>query len=291
MSTAPARAGTRSRGGPGVHARDGGRTAAVRRPRGRRRLGAPASCAGSWDATCAPSIPCSPPSLPCSTCAGDPGRPTIRSASSSSSRWRSPAHACLGGDCVRLRLSELMFVEVVRRHLATLPAEERGGSRDCGTRSSGARSRCCTSGQLIAWTPEGLAGDVAAHRAPSWRIASPTSWGTRRCSTSRAGACRSRRACSRKAVRKVSAAALEVGYDSEAAFSRAFKLGRRRSSRRLAPPPCGARPALLRQAAAARPRGHRPTRAPVHTPPPVAASPKPQVPSNSTPPGPARTRA
>ena len=31
-----------------------------------------------------------------------------------------------GGECVRLRLSELMFVEVVRRHLATLPAEETG---------------------------------------------------------------------------------------------------------------------------------------------------------------------
>ena len=38
-----------------------------------------------------------------------------------------------GGECVRLRLSELMFVEVVRRHLATLPAEQTGwlaGLRD-----------------------------------------------------------------------------------------------------------------------------------------------------------------
>jgi len=31
-----------------------------------------------------------------------------------------------GGECVRLRLSELMFVEVVRRHLAALPPEETG---------------------------------------------------------------------------------------------------------------------------------------------------------------------
>jgi transcriptional regulator GlxA family with amidase domain len=38
-----------------------------------------------------------------------------------------------GGECVRLPLSELMFIEVVRRHLAALPVEQRGwlaGLRD-----------------------------------------------------------------------------------------------------------------------------------------------------------------
>jgi len=39
------------------------------------------------------------------------------------------------------RLSELMFVDVVRHYLETLPATAWVGSRVCATRSSGGRSR------------------------------------------------------------------------------------------------------------------------------------------------------
>jgi AraC-like DNA-binding protein len=127
-----------------------------------------------------------------------------------------------GGDCVRLRLSELMFVEVVRRHLALLPAEERGwlaGLRDplVGRALGRLHER-----PADPWTLERLARDIGASRSVlADRFAHfvglpPIQYLTRwrmqiaaRLLAEGAG--------------KVSAVALEVGYDSEAAFSRAFK--------------------------------------------------------------------
>jgi hypothetical protein len=99
-----------------------------------------------------------------------------------------------GRDCVLLRISELMFVEVVRRHLAALPPGQMGWLRDCATRRWARPSRCCTAsppgtGRWKSW-PAGPA--CRARRSPS---ASPSWWGSRPCSTWRAGACRSPPAC------------------------------------------------------------------------------------------------
>jgi AraC-like DNA-binding protein len=127
-----------------------------------------------------------------------------------------------GGRCVLLRLSEVLFVEVVRRYLDALPSGQSGwlaGLRDpiVGRALAALHDR-----PVQAWTMERLAKDVGASRSSlaerftqyvgqppmrylaQWRMqlaARLLSDGTA----------------------KVSAVALDVGYDSEAAFSRAFK--------------------------------------------------------------------
>jgi AraC-like DNA-binding protein len=127
-----------------------------------------------------------------------------------------------GGECVRLRLSELMFVEVVRRHLATLPAEQTGwlaGLRDpmVGRALAHLHDRPGHS-----WTLESLARDVGASRSVladrfTHFVGHPpmqylTRWRMQVAARLLA-----------EGAAKVSAVAGEVGYDSEAAFSRAFK--------------------------------------------------------------------
>ena len=127
-----------------------------------------------------------------------------------------------GGECVRLRLSELMFIEAIRQYLASLPPEHTGwlaGLRDV------------TVGRALAvlherpaerWTLERLARAAGVSRSvlaerfahfvglppmqylAQWRM----QLGARMLAEGEA---------------KVGAVALEVGYDSEAAFSRAFK--------------------------------------------------------------------
>jgi AraC-like DNA-binding protein len=127
-----------------------------------------------------------------------------------------------GGQCVLVRLSELMFIEAVRRYLTGLPAEETGwlaGLRDpvVGTALSLLHAR-----PAHPWTLETLAKQAALSRTvladrfthlvgqPPMRYL--THW-------------RMQLAAKRLAdgTAKVSRVALEVGYDSEAAFSRAFK--------------------------------------------------------------------
>jgi hypothetical protein len=101
-----------------------------------------------------------------------------------------------GGECVLLRLSELMFIEVVRRYLARLPIEQRGwlaGLRDAAV---GGRWRVCTNIPGTTGRSRSLRKTWASH-ARRWPNASPTSWATRPCSTSPGGACRWRPACSR----------------------------------------------------------------------------------------------
>ena len=157
-----------------------------------------------------------------------------------------------GSECVRLRLSELMFVEVVRRHLAALPPSRRDGWPACETARSAARSRSCTTGRATPGPSRASPGRPAS-RDPPWPSGSRISSASRRCSTSRGGGCRWRPASSPTAETKVSAVGLQVGYDSEAAFSRAFKKATGRPTRGLAHPP---RPA----AGARRPRAPPPAR-------------------------------
>jgi AraC-like DNA-binding protein len=149
-----------------------------------------------------------------------------------------------GGECVRLRLSELMFVEVVRRHLATRPAEQTdwlAGLRDpmVGRALGRLHER-----PAHPWTLAGLARDVGASRSVladrfAHFVGHPpmqylTRWRIQVAARLLA-----------EGTAKVSAVAREVGYDSEAAFSRAFKRA------------AGASPGAWRRRHAARPSAGR----------------------------------
>lgn len=127
-----------------------------------------------------------------------------------------------GGESVLAKLSELMFIEVVRRHLASLPPEQAGwlaGLRDpfVGKALSLIHARPSHN-----WTIEDLAHDVGLSRSVlaerftelvgippmqylgKWRMQIAT------------GMLKSGQA-------NIANVAAEVGYGSEAAFSRAFK--------------------------------------------------------------------
>jgi AraC-like DNA-binding protein len=133
-----------------------------------------------------------------------------------------PREKRAGSECVRLRISELMFVEVVRRYLSELPAEQTGwlaGLRDpCVGRALALLHRQ----PARAWTLEalaheaGLSRSLLAERFQHFVGQPPMRYLTRWRMQVAA------RLLSERGV-KVSAIAARVGYDSEAAFSRAFK--------------------------------------------------------------------
>lgn len=131
-------------------------------------------------------------------------------------------HLRAGSETVLTRLAELMFIEVLRRYLAELPAEQSGwlaGLRDAvvGQALSLLHGRPCRN-----WTLADLAREVASSRSSLARrftelVGQPpmqylTNW-------------RMQVAANMLVERsdKVASIAGEVGYDSEAAFSRAFK--------------------------------------------------------------------
>jgi AraC-like DNA-binding protein len=127
-----------------------------------------------------------------------------------------------GGECLRLRLSELMFVEVVRRHLETLAEGESGwlaGLRDPGV----GRVLALVHGRPAhPWTLAELAHEAGMSRsALAQRFAAlvglpPMQYLTR---------WRIQLAARLLAdgAAKVAAVGRDVGYESEAAFSRSFK--------------------------------------------------------------------
>ena len=121
-----------------------------------------------------------------------------------------------------MRLSELIFVETIRRHLSTIPPEQTGWLAGLKDEVVGKAVVLLHQQPSKPWTLASLAKEVGASRSAlaerftkvvshppmaylaQWRMqlaAQMLSDGTR----------------------KISAVALEVGYDSEAAFSRAFK--------------------------------------------------------------------
>jgi len=127
-----------------------------------------------------------------------------------------------GGECVLARASELMFVEVIRRYVASLPPEQTGwlaGLRDpfVGRALAALHDR-----PAQPWTVESLAKEAALSRsALAERFAhlvgeAPMQYLTRWRMQLAATLLRTRAA-------SVFEAAVEVGYASEAAFSRAFK--------------------------------------------------------------------
>jgi AraC-like DNA-binding protein len=127
-----------------------------------------------------------------------------------------------GSDCMLARLSELMFIEVVRRHLQTLPPDQDGwlaGLRDpvVGRALSLLHGR-----PAHAWTLDGLArGACLSRSALAERFKqlvgrSPMQYLAQWRMQLAAGLLAEGDA-------NVGAVAYEVGYGSEAAFSRAFK--------------------------------------------------------------------
>ena len=127
-----------------------------------------------------------------------------------------------GGECVLLRLSELMFIEVVRRYLARLPIEQRGwlaGLRDATVGRALARLHEHPGDE---WTLEKLAKDVGLSRSAlaerfTHFVGDPPMQYLARWRMQVAARLLA------DGHTKVASVALRVGYESEAAFSRAFK--------------------------------------------------------------------
>lgn len=127
-----------------------------------------------------------------------------------------------GGDAVLERLSEMMFVDAARRYLESLPEDATGWLAGLRDRFVGKALDLMHQRPENAWTVDGLARDVGLSRSAlherfvqylghppmqylaNWRI--------------QLGA-----KMLRESNRTVATIALEVGYESEAAFSRAFK--------------------------------------------------------------------
>lgn len=127
-----------------------------------------------------------------------------------------------GGDAVLERLSEMLFVDAVRRYLETLPAEATGWLAGLRDRFVGRALTLLHEEPARDWTVDALGSEVGLSRSAlherfvalvgqppmqylaSWRM--QVAAGLLRASQS-----------------NVMDIALQVGYDSEAAFTRAFK--------------------------------------------------------------------
>lgn len=127
-----------------------------------------------------------------------------------------------GGDAVLERLAEMMFVDAARRYLDSLPAEATGWLAGLRDRFVGKALTLMHERPDHAWSVDDLAHEVGLSRSAlhqrfvqylgyppiqylaNWRI----QMGAR---------------LLRESNRTVATIALEVGYDSEAAFARAFK--------------------------------------------------------------------
>jgi hypothetical protein len=83
-----------------------------------------------------------------------------------------------GGDCVLSKLSELLFVEVVRRYVAQLPAEGVGWFAGLRDENIGLALQKLHERPAHDWTLEELAKG-AASRGPYWLSASRTWWAFR----------------------------------------------------------------------------------------------------------------
>jgi AraC-like DNA-binding protein len=127
-----------------------------------------------------------------------------------------------GGESVRLRLSELMFVEVIRRYLAGMAPEQAGWLAGLRDEYVGRALSLLHERAAHAWTLDELAGGVGMSRSAfadrfTRLVGEPPMQYLARWRMQMAARLLA------DGSAKVAAVALEVGYDSEAAFSRAFK--------------------------------------------------------------------
>jgi AraC-like DNA-binding protein len=128
----------------------------------------------------------------------------------------------VGGECIRLRLSELMFVEVIRRHLESIPPERTGWLAGLRDQRIGRALALLHARPAHAWTLDALAKEACMSRSVladrfAQLVGHPpmqylAQWRVQLAARQLADG-----------GTKVSAIALAVGYASEAAFSRSFK--------------------------------------------------------------------
>ena len=127
-----------------------------------------------------------------------------------------------GGEAVLERISEMMFVDAIRRHVERLPEESTGWLAGLRDRQVGRALALIHERPAHAWTIEALASEVALSRSAfhdrfEKLVRQPpmqylTEWRMEVAST-----------LLRQSSAPVAAIALDVGYESEAAFARAFK--------------------------------------------------------------------
>ena len=127
-----------------------------------------------------------------------------------------------GGESVRLRLSELVFVEAIRRHLASMPHGETGWLAGLRDEAVGRALASLHAQPTHAWTLASLAKASGTSRSAladrfNRLVGQPPMQYLMRWRMQLAAQLLS------DGWAKVAAIATEVGYDSEAAFSRAFK--------------------------------------------------------------------
>ena len=127
-----------------------------------------------------------------------------------------------GAGTVLAKLSELMFVEAIRRHIESLPADHAGWLAGLRDRFVGKTLALIHSRPAHAWTVEELAGAVGLSRSAlaerfTGLVGQPPMQYLTRWRLQLAGD------LLRSGKRTVAAIAADVGYDSEAAFNRAFK--------------------------------------------------------------------
>jgi AraC-like DNA-binding protein len=127
-----------------------------------------------------------------------------------------------GGESVRLRLSELMFVEAIRRHLTTMPRGKTGWLAGLRDEAVGRALTSLHAQPTHEWTLTSLAKASGTSRSAladrfNRLVGQPPMQYLMRWRMQLAAQLLS------DGWAKVAAVATEVGYDSEAAFSRAFK--------------------------------------------------------------------
>ena len=127
-----------------------------------------------------------------------------------------------GGTGILARLGELMFVELVRRHVETLPEESKGWLAGLRDRHVGRALGLLHERPLHGWTLDELAKEVGVSRSSLAErfmafVGTPPmqylqKWRLQIAASKLA-----------EGVSNIATIAAEIGYESEAAFSRAFK--------------------------------------------------------------------
>lgn len=134
---------------------------------------------------------------------------------------RESGSARAGRDNILARMSELMFVEAIRRYIETLAPAQTGWLAGLRDPVVGQALAALHGEPAVAWTVESLARAVAVSRSVlADRFAEIVGQPPMQYLAMWRMQLASRRLLEGEAVREVASA---VGYDSEAAFSRAFK--------------------------------------------------------------------
>lgn len=127
-----------------------------------------------------------------------------------------------GANAVLAKLSELLFVEAIRRHVEMLPPGQSGWLAGLRDRFVGRALSLIHAQPAHAWTVDGLAGRVGLSRSALGEkfvalVGQPPMQYLARWRLQLAAD------LLRSSRRTIAAVAADVGYESEAAFSRAFK--------------------------------------------------------------------